>query len=102
MLKCIILMFVLLYIKKKNKLFYIYFLTIWLISAIFIWIFVLTTHNILLVSFTKYYNSLGRNVIGTSVPLVVWTCSLVFGWEKFSFLQLFGFAINNFGVLCYY
>lgn len=50
------------------------------------------------ISITKYGSALQRCIICTSRMIVVWTISLVFGWEEFRMLQLIGYAVLTYCV----
>ena len=50
------------------------------------------------ISLTKEGSALQRCIICTSRMIVVWSISLVFGWEEFRWVQLLGYAILTFSI----
>ncbi|CUM64652.1 uncharacterized protein PRCAT00002261001 [Priceomyces carsonii] len=71
-----------------------------IISSIFIMISI-STFNFCGVSITHMLSATARTTIDTCRTLVVWLVALILGWESFSFLQCFGFALLVFGTLCF-
>lgn len=50
---------------------------------------------------TKYASALARSTVDTSRTLLVWGCSILFGWEDFLWQQLGGFLLLLVGTLIY-
>lgn len=47
---------------------------------------------------TKNTSALQRCMVCTSRMIVVWMVSLIFSWEYFSFMQLFGYLLLTYGI----
>jgi len=50
---------------------------------------------------TKYLSAITRTTLNVLRTSITWVISLIIGWEKFSFIQLYGFLIASFGVFWY-
>lgn len=50
------------------------------------------------ISLTKQESALQRCMICTSRMIVVWSVSLLFGWERFRLLQLIGYVILTYSI----
>lgn len=53
------------------------------------------------ITLTHKISATTRLTVDTCRTLLVWFCALAVGWEKFKWLQAFGFAVLVFGTLCY-
>ncbi|AET40027.1 Sly41p Ecym_5262 [Eremothecium cymbalariae DBVPG len=58
-------------------------------------------YNFFGIAITNHMNATSRSTIDTSRTLLVWLVSLILGWERFSFLQLIGFALSVVGTLIF-
>ena len=50
------------------------------------------------ISLTKQESALQRCMICTARMIVVWSVSLLFGWEKFRLLQLIGYLVLTYSI----
>lgn len=61
----------------------------------------MATFNFCGISVTRTISATSRSTIDTCRTLGIWLVSLALGWEKFQFLQLFGFALLVYGTLLF-
>lgn len=61
----------------------------------------ISSFNFFGISLTNKMNATARSTIDTSRTLLIWTVSLMLGWEKFSLLQAIGFATMVYGTLVF-
>ena len=78
-----------------------------LLFYVILYIISIATFNVSGVSVTKYVSSVARAVVDTIRTIIVWTYFLVIPWvpektrEKFSYVQLVGFAVLVVGTLIF-
>ena len=58
-------------------------------------------YNFACVSVTKEMSATARVIIGSARTMIIWSVSLVLGWQEFHGLQLFGFVVLCSGIFIY-
>ena len=69
-----------------------------LLGAVLLTALCIAPFNYFGISLTKQGSALQRCIICTARMVVVWSVSLLFGWEQFSYLQLVGYLLLTWAI----